>query len=337
MVGAVLVRGDRRLASGYHRRLGAPHAEAVALRRAGSEARDATLYVTLEPCAHEGRTPPCIDAVLAAGVARVVVGLRDPDPRTAGRSIARLRRARVEVVVGVEGDACRELNRGFLARVERGRPFTHLKLAASLDGRIATAAGESRWISGLSARRFVHRLRRRADAIAIGSGTQRADDPELSARSGERVVHRPVRIVVDSRLRTPPGARLIAAGPRGTAWLLTTRAAPAVRRRRLEAAGARVIDARSRGGRVDLRDAWRRLGALGVNELLVEGGGALGAALLRAGVVDRLSLILAPILIGGDGRSVLGPLGVRQLSRAPAARRLALRRLGPDVLLCAEW
>ena len=295
------------------------------------------MYVTLEPCAHRGRTPPCVDAVLDAGLRRLVIGMQDPDPRTLGKSLTRLRRGGLEVRIGVEEEACRELNRGFISRVERGRPFTELKLAASLDGRIATATGESRWITGERSRRFVHRLRRQVGAIGVGSGTVLADDPELTARRGERVVHTPRRIVIDSALRTPASARLIDASDPERCWILCSNGASERRRRRLERAGARVIPVASRAGHLDLRKAWKTLGNEGVNALLVEGGAGLGAALLRAGLVDRLYLMLAPLLIGGDGRAVLETLGVRRLSSAPVAEKLTLRRLGNDLLLIAEW
>ncbi len=337
MVGAVVVRGGRRIAAGHHARLGAPHAEAAALKRAGNAARGATLYVTLEPCSHWGRTPPCLDAVLGAGLARVVIGMKDPDERNVGRSVARLRRAGIEVTLGVEKQACRELNRGYLSRLERGRPFTQLKLAASLDGRIATAKGESRWITGAPARSFVHGLRRSVDAIVIGSRTARADDPELTARKGARVLHRPIRIVVDSKLRTSVQARLLDPQDPGRAWLLATRGSIAQRGRRLERAGARVVPVASRAGHVDLRAAWRKLGKLGLNDVLVEGGGELAAALLRLGLVDRLYLILAPVLIGGDGRPVLSSLGVVRLRQALAVQRFQVRKLGADLLLTGEW
>lgn len=337
MVGAILVRDGRRVAAGHHARLGASHAEALALERAGEAARGATLYVTLEPCTHQGRTPPCIEPVLAAGLGRVVVGMEDPDPRTRGRGLARMRRAGLEVTLGVEEAACRTLNRGYLSRVERGRPFTQLKLAASLDGRIATVDGESRWITGERARAFVHRLRREVDAIAIGSRTALADDPELTARRASRVVHRPVRVVVDSKLRTRPEARLIDVEHGGAAWLLGARGAAPQRKLRLERAGARVVEVASRGGHIDLPAAWRKLGTLGINEILVEGGGGLAAALLRAGLVDRLYLILAPVLIGGDGRPVLSSLGVKRLRQVLAPERFRVRRLGADLLLIGEW
>jgi diaminohydroxyphosphoribosylaminopyrimidine deaminase/5-amino-6-(5-phosphoribosylamino)uracil reductase len=333
-VGAVVVRGRTRIAGGLHTGLGTPHAEARALAKAGARARGATLYITLEPCADWGRTPPCVEAVLESGVRRVVCGMIDPDPCTRGKSFARLRRRGIEVLVGVEEDACQQLLRGFTSRVERGRPYTHLKLAGSLDGRIATHLGESRWITGPQARRHVHELRRRVDAIAVGSQTVLADDPELTARDGSRVVHRPRRVVVDSKLRTPLSARLL---QRDGAVLLAGTDAPAARRKRLEGAGAEVVACRSRDGHLDLRAAWRKLGALGMNELLVEGGGGLGAALLRARLVDRLHLFLAPALIGGDGRALLGPLGVDRLNQALRARTFSVRRVGGDVLVEMEW
>lgn len=337
-VGGVIVRRGRRVASGYHARYGGLHGEASAIRRARGRTRGATLYVNLEPCAHHGRQPPCLDAVLEAGFARVVIGMRDPDPRTSGRSIRRLRRAGVEVCVGVEKAACRDLNRGFVSRLERGRPFTTLKLASSLDGRIATASGESRWISGPAARALVHEWRRNADAVAVGSGTAAADDPALTARRGRRIVHRPLRVLVDSKLRIGPGARLFR--ERGDALVLTTRSAPAARIRRLEAVGVRVLPVRARARRVDLPAAWRALANAGVNELLVEGGGGLAAALLRAGLVDRLELLLAPLLIGADGRAVLDSLGVRRLPDALHPEVTALRRVGDDLHLtarCSRW
>jgi diaminohydroxyphosphoribosylaminopyrimidine deaminase/5-amino-6-(5-phosphoribosylamino)uracil reductase len=336
MVGALVVRGGRALARGWHRAAGQPHAEALALERAGRAARGATLYVTLEPCAHWGRTPPCVDAVLAAHPARVVVGMRDPDPRTAGRSLRRLRAAGIEVAVGIEEAACRALNEGFLSRVVRGRPFTQLKLATSLDGRIATRSGDSRWITGVAARECGHALRRAVDAVAVGSGTLLADDPELTARRAGRVVARPLRIVIDSALRARPDARVIDPSDPGRAWILTARGHSARRRARLEHAGARVIELPGQRGHLDLRAAWRALGRAGVNDVLVEGGGGLAAALLRARLVDRIHVFSAPLLIGGDGRPALGELGAERLDQAIRLARVRTRRIGQDGWLTAD-
>jgi diaminohydroxyphosphoribosylaminopyrimidine deaminase/5-amino-6-(5-phosphoribosylamino)uracil reductase len=336
-VGAVVFRGDRVLGSGRTRPVGGAHAEIAAidaaLRRHGAAAvRGAAIAVTLEPCSHFGRTPPCADRLIEAGLARAWVGHRDPNPAVAGRGVARLRRAGVRVELGVLEDACREQHRGFLRAVELGRPFVSLKLAAALDGRIATAAGESRWITGEAARAAVHRMRRRVDAIWVGVETALADDPDLTARSGGRVVHRPVRLVADTRLRLSPRARLLRGAP-GSTWVLCGPGAPRARREALEAAGARVLELPCRAGRLDLRRALRRLAREGLTEILVEGGGRLAAGLLRESLVDELHWFAAPMLIGADGRPALGELGVRRLAEAPRLAAVSLRRVGAD----AHW
>lgn len=334
-VGAVVYRGDRVLGRGFTRPVGGPHAEIVAIERAlrahGARAvRGASLAVTLEPCAHTGRTPPCVDRVLEVGLARVFAGHADPHPEVAGRGLARLRRAGVAVRRGVLEEACREQHRGFLSVCERGRPFVVLKLAASLDGRIATASGESRWITGPEARRAVHGLRAKVDAVLVGSATALADDPALTARRGGRIVHRPVRVVVDSRLRVPPNARLHR-GARDGSWVLCGSRAPAARRRALEERGVRVLETPTRDGRVDLARALRRLAREGLTEILVEGGGELAAGLLRRGLVDEVHWFAAPRLLGGDGRPALGALGIAALARAPRLDDVRVRRVGCDV------
>jgi diaminohydroxyphosphoribosylaminopyrimidine deaminase/5-amino-6-(5-phosphoribosylamino)uracil reductase len=339
-VGAVVFRGDRVLGRGRTQPPGGPHAEVVALERAArrhgrAALRGAALAVTLEPCCHHGRTPPCTDAVLAAGVGRVFVGHLDPHARVAGRGVRRLRRAGVPVSLGVLEAACREQHRGFLSQVERGRPFVTLKLAASLDGRIATAGGASRWITGPAARAFVHRLRARTDAVMIGSETALADDPELTARRGGRVVHRPIRVLVDSALRVPPTARVYRELPERT-WVLCSERASARRRRLLGARGVRLLRLPARGRHLPLRAALRRLGAEGLGTLLVEGGGGLAAALLRAGLVDEVLWLAAPLLIGADGRPAVGPLGLTRLEDAPRLTLAGVRHLDSDLLLAAR-
>jgi diaminohydroxyphosphoribosylaminopyrimidine deaminase/5-amino-6-(5-phosphoribosylamino)uracil reductase len=333
-VGAVVFRGDAVLGRGLTRPVGGPHAEIVAIdaaiRRHGARAvRGASLAVTLEPCSHTGRTPPCADRVIDAGVASVWIGHRDPHPQVAGRGVARLRRAGVRVELGVLERECREQHRGFLSVLATGRPFVALKLAATLDGRIATAAGESRWITGPAARAAVHRLRRRADAIWVGARTAIADDPELTARTRGRVVHTPVRLVADPRLRLPPSARMLRGAP-GSTWVLCGAGAPRARRRALEAAGARVLELACEGDQLDLRRALRRLGQEGLTEILVEGGGRLAAGLLRRSLVDELHWFTAPLVIGEDGRAAVGALGALELAAAPRLVGVALRRLGDD-------
>lgn len=339
-VGAVVFRGDRVLSRGRTRPPGGPHAEAVALdralRRHGARAvRGASLAVTLEPCCHQGRTGPCTDRVLAAGIARVYAGHRDPHPEVAGRGLAMLARAGVHVECGVLEPECRAQHRGFLSLVERGRPFLSLKLASSLDGRIATARGESRWISGPRARERVHRLRARSDAILVGSRTALADDPQLTARRGGRVVHRPVRLLVDSQLRVPASARLYR-GEAGRTWVLCSRSAADARARRLERRGAVVLRIASRGGRLDLRRAVAELGKRGLSEVLVEGGGGLAAALLRSQLVDEVHWFVAPRLLGADGVPALGALGLSRLARAPELAEVTVRRVGGDLHLCGR-
>jgi diaminohydroxyphosphoribosylaminopyrimidine deaminase/5-amino-6-(5-phosphoribosylamino)uracil reductase len=334
-VGAVVLRGGRVLGRGRTRPVGGAHAEIVALaaarRRHGARAlRGATLAVTLEPCAHQGRTGPCVDAILEAGIRRVWIGHRDPSPWTGGRGLRRLRAAGVAVELGVLEEDCRWQHRGFLSVVERGRPFVALKLAGSLDGRIATSRGESRWITGPRARAFVHRLRDRSDAVMVGSRTALVDDPALDARRGGRVVRRPARVLVDSRLRVPADAAMLAAA--GERFVLCGRAAPARRRRALERAGVHVLAiATTRDGHVSLRAGLRRLARAGLTHLLVEGGAELGGALLRAGLVDEVHWFVAPKLLGGDGRPALGPIGATRLARAVVLAGPEVRRMGQDL------
>lgn len=333
-VGAVVFRGDRVLGRGRTRPPGGAHAEIVALesaaRRAGARAvRGASVAVTLEPCNHTGRTGPCTEALVAAGVRRVYVGHEDPH-RLAGGGVRALRRAGVEVEVGILEAECREQHRGFLSLLARGRPFVSLKLAASLDGRIATASGESRWITSPPARAAVHRLRAGADAILVGSGTVRADDPELTVRRGGRVVHRPIRVLVDGSLRVPASARVYGDDASRT-WVLCAPTAPAVRRRALDRRGAMRLEVPLRGRHLDLRRGLRALGRAGLSDVLVEGGGQLAAALLRGRLVDEVHWFVAPKLIGGDGREALGPLALRALSKAATLSDVRVRRVGPDL------
>jgi diaminohydroxyphosphoribosylaminopyrimidine deaminase/5-amino-6-(5-phosphoribosylamino)uracil reductase len=332
-VGAVVVRGDRVLGRGYTRPPGGPHAEVVALsaavRRHGARAvRGAHMAVTLEPCSHTGRTGPCVDALLDAGLRGVWIGCRDPHPLVAGRGLSRLRRAGLRVEVGVLEAECRDHHRGFLSVCEHGRPWIILKLASSLDGRIATASGESRWITGPRARAEVHRLRARVDAVMVGSGTALADDPALTARRGRTVVHRPVRILVDGRLRVGSGASLYRATDPERTWVLHRAGARGARSR--AATGARLLAVACRAGHVDLRKAVARLADEGLTTVLVEGGGELAAALLRARLVDEIHWFVAPVLLGGDGRPALGALGWKRLRDAIRLDVASATRIGED-------
>jgi diaminohydroxyphosphoribosylaminopyrimidine deaminase / 5-amino-6-(5-phosphoribosylamino)uracil reductase len=297
-VGCVIAHGERTIAEGWHERAGEAHAEAAALAAAGARARGATAYVTLEPCSHHGRTPPCADALVAAGIARVVYAMRDPNPRVDGAGIARLAAAGIAVEGGVLEREARELNPGFLSRMTRGWPWVTVKLAASLDGGTALPGGESRWITGAAAREDVQRLRARSSAVMTGSGTVLADDPRLDVRL-PGATRQPLRVVLDSKLRTPSTARILAAP--GRALILCT-TADAVRAEALRAAGAEVAMVASTSGGVDLGAALALLADRQVNELLVECGAGLAGALLGAGLVDELDLYLAPTLLGRGAR-----------------------------------
>ncbi len=332
-VGCLLVREGVIVGRGWTQRGGRPHAETEALRQAADEARGATAYVTLEPCAHRGETPPCADALIAASIARAVIALEDPDPRVSGRGIARLRAAGIAVDTGVSEAAAAELNRGFLIRCTEGRPLITVKLATSLDGRIATGTGDSRWITGDQARRFAHRLRYEHDAVMVGSGTAIADDPELTCRLSGLANRSLVRIVADGRLRLPPASRLAATCRNAPTWVLTRADAPADRRSRLEALGVRVIDvATGDGGDLDPRAIALTLGALGLTRVMIEGGGTLVAAFLAAGLVDGLAWFHAPRVLGADALPAARLTGIDRLADAPAFVRREVLELGEDVL-----
>lgn len=333
-VGAVVVVGNRLVGRGYHQRAGLAHGEVEALRDAGEKARGATLYVTLEPCAHHGRTPPCTDAVVAAGVRRVVVGTRDPNPAVVGNGVECLRAAGIEVTTGVEQAACDELIAAFRKHVTKGMPLVTLKLAASLDGRIATATGESRWITSDASRRYVHRLRAEHDAILVGAETVLRDDPELTCRL--RGGRNPLRIILDGCLRLPLNAKVLANTGAAATLVVTGQQVSASKTRQIEARGATVVRLPAPAGRISMSRVMRTLGRRGVMSVLIEGGATVAAAALAARVVDRLLIFYAPKLIGGDGRPMLGALGVRRLRQALRLAPLRVRRLATDVLLATE-
>ena len=321
-VGCVVVKGDRIIGRGWTQPGGRPHAEFEALTRAGDEALGATAYITLEPCAHYGQTPPCTMALLHAGIRRAVIATGDPDPRVDGRGIEQLRQAGVEVTLGVAQDEAERLNAGFFLRVRAGRPLITLKLATSLDGRIATRTGASRWITGEEARQRAHHLRASHDAVLVGSGTALADDPELTCRLPGLEHRSPVRIVLDGRLRLPASSRLARTARTVPTWVLTRADAEPRRRAALERCGVEVLGvALAPDEHLDLRLALGVLAARGLTRVLVEGGSALAAALLRARLVDRLVWFQAPLLIGGDGLPAIGPLGADALAQCLTLER----------------
>ncbi len=331
-VGCVIVQGTRVVGRGWTQAGGRPHAETMALAQAGLAARGATAYVTLEPCAHHGRTPPCADALAAAGVARVVTPLTDPDPRVSGRGHARLRAAGIALSEGLMAAEATALNAGFLKRITQGLPLVTLKLAASLDGRTALASGESRWITGPAARRAVHALRLCHDAVLVGSATARADDPDLTVRD-MGAVHQPVRLVLDSRLTHSPESRLGQTARDTPVWMIHTSAAPQAARDAWAATGARLIEATATAqGHADLPATLRLLASEGLTRILCEGGATLAAALVCARLADALYLFNGAALLGAESHPALGPLGLTGLADAPRPRLIGTETLGPDTL-----
>ncbi len=331
-VGCVIVRDGRVVGRGTTASGGRPHAEPLALDMAGPLARGATAYVTLEPCCHWGRTPPCTDALIAAGIVRVVVATRDPDRRVDSQGVARLREAGIEVVEGVLEAEAQAVLAGFTQRIRTGRPLVTLKLATTLDGRIATAGGESQWITGPPARRMAHALRGRHDAVMVGVGTVMADNPELTCRIAGFRTRPLVRVVADSHLRTRLTARLLASAADTPSWFLTRTGTDPVRIAGFEAAGATILPVPGAPIGIDVAAALQALGSAGITRLLVEGGGQLAAALLRADLVDRVAWFHAPGLIGGDGWPAVAGFGMTELAAMPRFTRTNVTPLGNDLL-----
>lgn len=331
-VGCVIVSPEGRvLGRGWTAPGGRPHAETQALAQAGTAARGSIAYVTLEPCAHHGQTPPCSAALIDAGVARVVVACGDPDPRVAGRGLAALRAAGIEVVEGVlQAEVARDLA-GFFARLTTGRPEVLLKLATSFDGRIATASGQSKWITGPEARRMVHAMRASHDAVMIGAGTARADDPMLTVRDmGMR--RQPVRVVVSRHLDLPLMSQLARSAREVPLWLIHGADADAARVDAWQGLGARLIPVGVTGGQLDLSAAMQALGAAGLTRVFCEGGGALAASLLRAGLVDRLAQFTAGLALGAEARPCLGAMGITTLEGASRFALESVRAVGGDTM-----
>ncbi len=332
-VGAVIAKNGKVVGKGYHRAAGEPHAEVEAIRAAGSEARGAELFVTLEPCNHHGRTPPCVEAILEAGIAKVWYGMDDPNPGVRGGGAKRLREDGVEVVGHVFEERCRKLNEIYLLNITQRRPFVFLKLAMSLDGRIATRTGHSQWITSEASRRKVHRLRDRVSAIMVGVETILADNPMLTTRLPHGRGRDPIRIVADSNLRTPVDSSIF--NPSSTAGVIiaSTKNPPLDKKYKLESRGAKIL--RTSGAEhVDLKDMLNRLYQIGITSLLIEGGAGLAWGALDAGIVDRCLFFYAPIIIGGSNApSGVEGMGISRLEEAPRLVDVKAFRVGPDILL----
>jgi diaminohydroxyphosphoribosylaminopyrimidine deaminase/5-amino-6-(5-phosphoribosylamino)uracil reductase len=329
-VGCVIVQGHRIVGRGWTQAGGRPHAETMALAQAGAQANGATAYVTLEPCSHHGKTSPCAQALIAAGITRVATALTDPDPRVSGRGHAALRAAGIAVTEGILTARANRLNAGFLKRVTQGLPLVTLKLATTLDGRTATATGESRWITGPQSRCATHVLRLTHDAVMVGAGTARADNPDLTVRN-LGASHQPVRVVLDPRLSLNPDSRLGLTARRSPVWLLHTAAAPAPTLIQWAATGATLIETpQTLTGQTDLPAALSLLASRGLTRILCEGGATLAAALIRASLVDDLITYIAGALIGSEGHPAMGALNLATLSDAPRLTLVASRQTGHD-------
>lgn len=333
-VGAVIVKAGRVLSRGYHRRAGTPHAEVVAIQAAKGRTRGADLYTTLEPCNHFGRTPPCSQAILDAGIRRVVCGSSDPNPVVNGKGIARLRKAGVEVVTGVLAEECDALNRPFFKWMKARMPFVTLKAAITLDGKLASSTGDSRWVTGEAARERVHRLRDQADAVLVGAGTVEKDDPQLTTRvPGGRDA---VRVIVDSKLRLSPNAKVFTQPSAAKTVVATLQKVDSPKARKLAKQGVDVWNVPARGGRVDLKSLLRQLGEAGLLHVFVEGGSEVFASFLKDELADELLLFIAPKIVGASGISWAGELGVKEMAKALKLEATKVDRVGEDILVTAK-
>jgi diaminohydroxyphosphoribosylaminopyrimidine deaminase / 5-amino-6-(5-phosphoribosylamino)uracil reductase len=331
MVGAVLVRDGKVVAKGYHRRAGGGHAEIVALKQAGAKARGATLYLNLEPCDHQGRTPPCTASLIRSGIRRVVIGMVDPNPLVSGRGIRRLRRAGIRVDVGLLEEECRSLNEAFIKYITRHIPFVILKLAASLDGKIATSSGDSKWITQAAARSYVHRLRNEVDAVIVGIGTVLADNPQLTCRLADG--RNPWRVVFDSHLRIPLTSRLFHQRDPQKTILVASSHAPLKKIKAVESFGAQVWTFPLRRGTIPWASLLRESGKMGWLSVMVEGGGTTASRALAEGVVDKILFFFAPKVIGGEGRNMIQTLGIRKMGQSKKIKNMEVSRIGKDFLV----
>ncbi len=334
MVGAVVVKDQTVVGQGFHQAAGGPHAEVHAIDAAGEKARGGTLYVNLEPCNHTGRTPPCTLKIIAAGIRRVVIGMRDPNPRVAGGGAALLERHGIEVCQGVCAPEAAALNEVFIKHVQTGRPFVIAKCAATLDGRIATRTGDSRWVTGEAARAFVHELRQAVDAIMVGVGTIVADDPQLTTRRAAGLSRDPVRVVLDTHARIPPAARVIRHASQADTLVVTGPGVDAEAKRRIVRPGVHLLEAPTRAGRIDLDGLMAQLGGRGITSVLIEGGSRVLASAFRGGIVDKACFFLAPLITGGDdGIPICRGAGVDRMQDCIRLTRISSRRFGDDVMI----
>jgi len=333
MVGAVIVKKGKIISRGYHAQVGTPHAESYALMKAGRRSRGATMYVNLEPCCHWGNNPPCVDLIIRAGIKRVVAAMKDPNPLVSGKGFRQLRSAGVKVRVGVLKDRAKKLNEAFVKHITRGVPFVTMKAAMSLDGKICTSGGESRWISSKESRKLVHKMRGRVDAVMVGIGTVLKDDPSLTTRMIKGARKDPLKIIIDRNARVPLSSKAVRHSPERT-LVVVSRGAAGDRIKKLGKMGVRIFKAPSRKDAVDLLAVMKFLGDEGVQSVMIEGGGGLAAGAINSGIVDRVMFFIAPKIIGG--REALTPVegaGVKRLADSVKLRDLACRKVGEDFLI----
>jgi len=334
MVGAVIVQGAEVVGSGYHRAAGTAHAEIIALEKAGEKAKGATLYINLEPCNHHGRTGPCTEAIIKAGINRVVIAMQDPNPLVSGRSIARLQEAGIKTREGVLQQKARHLNETFIKYITTKMPYVSVKVAMSLDGKIATSAGESHWITGEKARQFVHRLRDHTDVIMVGIETVLKDSPRLTTRLESGAGHDPVRVIVDSSARLPLDAKVIESGSAAKTIVAVTTKAPQDKCRALKSKGVEVLEMPEESGRVDLKALMKELAARELSAVLVEGGGTLNYSMLDQGLIDKLFIFIAPLIIGGkESPTAFSGSGIPALEQAWAVEDIEMKQFDRDLLL----
>ncbi len=331
-VGCVIVKNSRIIGEGWHKRAGGHHAEVHALLMAGDDAQDADVYVTLEPCSHTGKTPPCSEALIRAGVRRVVAGMSDPNPRVNGGGLRALQLAGIETQCGVLAEECRAINRPFLKFMKTGHPYVTYKCAMTLDGKTACASGDSRWISSEASRRIVHRMRAAHSAIMVGVGTLIADDPQLNVRHVRG--RDPLRIIVDSRLRTPEGAAVLNGSMAQGTLIATIETNREIHARYLDK-GARLLVCSQDNGRVDLKDLWKKLGELNIHSVLLEGGSALAGEALRLGLLDECVFFYAPKVVGNDGLSPFTLTGTTDMAHSLPFRNISVRHVGTDLMVTA--
>jgi diaminohydroxyphosphoribosylaminopyrimidine deaminase/5-amino-6-(5-phosphoribosylamino)uracil reductase len=334
LVGAVLVKGSRIIGTGYHHFFGGPHAEIYAVNNAGRDARGADLYINLEPCCHHGKTPPCTDTLIEAGIRRAFIGMKDPNPLVSGKGIQRLSAAGISVEMGILENECKKLNESFIKYITCKSPFVILKTAATLDGKIATHTGDSQWITGETSRKFVHRLRSEVDAVLVGIGTVLSDDPLLTSRLYAGAKKNPVRIVVDSSLRIPLSSKLLKTASRVKTIIATLKNSSPAQYKAIKQTGAEIVYIPARNGRVDLKKLIQYVGTLGIASVLIEAGTEISASALTEGIVDKILFFYAPKIIGGiNAYSMVGGSGIAKMANAVVLKNLTYKKLGQDLLI----